>query len=199
MFFAQDDMQKYPRCMVLLQALEGATRATPRVFSAFLDACTADDQPDHTGAAARIIAENRALRLATGPRIIIHEGLIKGKSIVGPQDECGRQRFGVIEITSIWFNAFEFCTPVDRDKNSSRLTRTILHECVHWVREEANASDDINLGFKLPPAEAGKFFEDRAYGTRSVCNTDDILDALASITSVGERQISTWRNAKSTP
>src|ERR1700730_1925147 len=69
-----------------------------------------------------------------------------------------------IIITHIWFDASETCAETDRAKNAERLTRTVLHETVHWVRDAVGADEDITEGgFKGTPEEAGHFFEMKAY------------------------------------
>jgi hypothetical protein len=88
----------------------------------------------------------------------------------------------IIEITDIYFEAFEFgLASTDQVNNAARLTRTLLHELVHWVREQANALDDVDMGFKAPPMEAGQFFEQLAFGSAPLCDDANIQDAILSV------------------
>lgn len=181
-----EDMKKYPKCTALITTLEGTLKGKPKVLNAFLQACTADDQFQPLSVAEKI-AREKALRWAAGPRVDVHEGLIKATEGGQVVDACGFQPpYGsaqLILITSIWFDAFEFGSGADRDNNANRLTRTLLHELVHWVRQEARASDEILVGgaYKGHYQEAGSLFEEWAFGTRSICTPDQISDAIMSI------------------
>ena len=186
MILGEEDRKKYPNCTRLLTNLGSTVRAQPDVLKAFLDVCKADDQFKSTDQQVEAIAQ-RALRWSTPPTIEVEKGLIKavagGKSV----EACGwNNSFRtpvLIEITSFWFDAFEFGSPADRAKNTVRLTRTVLHELVHWVRNEAGASDDALDGSLFRGGhyrEAGELFEERAFGVASLCNDNELGDAILS-------------------
>ena len=64
-----------------------------------------------------------------------------------------------IIVTHIWFDAYETCGETDRAKNAERLTRTVLHEAVHWVRDAVGVDEDITEGgYKGTAEEADHFF-----------------------------------------
>jgi hypothetical protein len=106
----------------------------------------------------------------------------------GFTDTFGKTPF--IIITYVWFDAYEFGIDSEREKNATRLIRTLLHETVHWVRETIGADDQITVGgrFRGHMEEAGRYFESRAFATPSLCNDAEILDALTAIGPSGERQ-----------
>ena len=84
-------------------------------------------------------------------------------------------------VTSFWFDAFEHGFEVDPDRAGNRLARTLLHELVHWVRNEAGASDQILVGgFKGHYQEAGRVFAEIAFGTPNICTDDEIWAAILS-------------------
>jgi hypothetical protein len=186
MFMSREDLNNYPKCAKLLAALAGTVRGQPKVFNAFLDACTADDQTQ-PAKVAKTLALTKALPWGPGPRIDVTVD-IKATDSGKIVEACGYQvpfklkgRPDIIQITSAWFDAVEFGI-VDTQKNTGRLTRTLLHELVHWVRQEAGASDDVQIGgsYKGRAMEAGHYFEQNAFGTPNVCTTDNVLDALLS-------------------
>ena len=85
-----------------------------------------------------------------------------------------------IMITSFWFDRVEYGSMADLPKNEHRLTTTFLHEAVHWVREEAGAPDEIDISYKEPPKEAGRYFEELAFDISNVCTEPDIWDSMLS-------------------
>jgi hypothetical protein len=167
----------------LIATLDGSL---PRkVRDAFVEACTAPIQRNPV-AVARRIATTQALRFAAGPRISIVSGLVRRPAGGQVVEVCGFTNSFVsptiIEITDIYFEAFEFgLASTDQANNAARLTRTLLHELVHWVREQANALDDVDMGFKVPPMEAGQFFEQLAFGSAPLCDDANIQDAILSV------------------
>lgn len=193
------DMRKYPRCTQLILTLEASLRGQARVLDAFIRACTAPDQGSNADAIAR-----RALRWATNPVVLPRDNLHATEHGQVVQ-ACGYQppftgypgATDQLLITSVWFDALEFGTDFDRPTNANRLVRTVLHEAVHWVRQEAGASDDISgvsgleiVGkFRGHDEEAGHMFERWAFGSANICTPDELLNALASIGPIGERQL----------
>ncbi len=132
-------------------------------------------------AVAKRIALTQALPWAAGPRVEL-------TNIELTQGACGLTLppfNGVlthaVAAYSVFFVAFEFAgNAADQRNNASRLTTTVLHEAVHWVRQWANATmkildDDGNL------VEAGEFFERLAFGGTQGCTRHDVEDALESI------------------
>jgi Metallopeptidase toxin 3 len=160
MFLDHEDAKKYPKCMDLMMKLEVSLKHQPDVLKAFFTVCKAASQPTSAKDVERI-AREKALRYGAGPRIKVYEGVLKG--IV--QDTPGGKRTVVqacavndnvtavlrktpvvIEIISPWFDAFEFgYYPSDPRRPGRRLTITLLHELVHWVRGQTNASDDATV------------------------------------------------------
>jgi hypothetical protein len=184
MFLAQSDITKYPKCTAFLTRLEGSLKGKPKVLDAFMDACTADDQFKDVKVARKFAKS--AIQWATAPLVDVHEGLLKvpeGGEIV---DACGftdtfpgHKPF--IIVTSFWFEALEFGFEVDPDRAGNRLSRTVLHELVHWVRDAAGASDQILVGgYKGHYQEAGRVFEEAAFGTPNICTNDEIWEAILS-------------------
>ena len=180
MFMSADDITTFPRCAQLLQNLQGALRADQKTFDAWLKACTADDQRNPP-AVARGIALTRALPWATGPRVELVS------SLLNQVDACGLtlppfngRLTNAVAVVSIFFVAFEFATNAADQRNSAfRLTTTVLHELVHWVRQQANATTKILDGLDL--VEAGEFFEREAFGKTMGCTRDDVMDVMESI------------------
>ena len=176
MRMTDDDVKKYPKGAQLLKGLEKDLLKQPKILNAWLKACM-DYPKDQSEAAARGIALNQALKWGLGPTIDIRPGLIK----IPGQDAyaCGYQPpfssgRNYLWITSIWFHAYEFSlADTDRKNNAKRLTTTVLHESVHWVREHAGAFNDIDA------QDAGGVFEDLAFGEKA-CTQEAIFDALAS-------------------
>src|SRR5215211_3211403 len=186
MFMSREDLKKYPKCAKLLGALAGTLPGQAKVFNAFLDACMADDQTQSTKV-ARTMALTKALPWGPGPRIDVTVD-VRATDSGQIVEACGYQvpfklkgRPDIIQITSVWFDAVEFGV-VDTQKNAGRLTRTLLHELVHWVRQEAGASDEVQIGghYKGRTMEAGHFFEQNAFGSPNVCTSDELLDAVLS-------------------
>jgi hypothetical protein len=179
------DMKKYPKCTQLIKTLESSLKGKRRILDAFIEACTADDQNQSPIVAERI-AREQALRWATGPRVDVHEGLIRPPVAGKIVDACGfTDTFGktpFVIVTSFWFDAVEFGFDVDPDRSANRLTRTLLHELVHWVRNEANASDEILVGGALKGhyREAGEVFEEMAFGSANICTDDEVWAAILS-------------------
>jgi len=183
MIMGDADRQRFPRSARLISTLDGSL---PRkVRDAFIDACTAPIQRRPVAVAKRI-ATTQALPFAVGPRIRIVAGLVRRPEAGKVVEVCGFTNSFVsptiIEITDIYFNAFEFgLAPTDQTNNAARLTRTLLHELVHWVREQAKATDDVDMSFKQAPVEAGVFFEQLAFGNTPLCDNANIEDAILSV------------------
>jgi hypothetical protein len=198
MFFHPDDIKIYPKCAKLLQTLDATL--SKKVRDAFVSACTADDQFKPLKEAKRLA--DQALKWGSLPRVDVHEGFVRATADGQVIDACGYQPpFGtanLLIITSIWFDAHEFGTEVDRPRNAHRLTRTVLHEAVHWVRHHVGASDQILIGgaYKGSYEEAGHVFERWAFGDDNICKESELFDALASIGPDGEREMS-QRKARS--
>src|SRR5262245_12330727 len=139
MFMSQDQMETWPRCTKLLQNLETRVQADKPLLNAWLKACMSEVQRENPKVARKIALE-KALRWATGPRVQVREGLIKIPGTDAADGACGYQPAfmgpgNILLITSVWFDAYEYCvTEPDRKKNAHRLTTTVLHEAVHWVR-----------------------------------------------------------------
>jgi hypothetical protein len=185
MFLDAADMKQFPKCTQVLQHLEVTLRGRPKVLNAFLRACMADDQ-GQPPRVAEGIARSRALRWGTGPRIDVLQGTIRAPAGGQIVDACGFHNtfgnFNQLEVTSVWFDGVEFGSNADLVKNIERLTITVLHEAVHWVRQEAGATDDIRTGGKYKGGssyEAGGWFETEALGRR-VCTPDELSDAILS-------------------
>jgi len=189
MFLGPTDAKKYPKCTKFMSTIESTLKTQPKVLTAFLDACKADDQTLPAKVVEKI-ARERALRWGAGPRVEVAEGLFN--ALVGGEvhKACGfmngisnalnKKNPLFIQITSLWFDAFEF--GYDPVRAGNRLTRTLLHELVHWVRAETKASDLILVGgaYKGEYKEAGHLFEEAAYSSPNACNDDEIFDALTS-------------------
>ena len=179
------DIQKYPKSARYIQGIEGTLKGQPKIRDAFLDACMADDQFQSPKVAEKL-AKDRALRWAAGPLVDVHEGLIKPPVQGRIVDACGfTDTFGLrkpfVIITSFWFDALEFGFDLDPNRAGNRLMRTLLHELVHWVRDQAKASDEILVGgYKGHYKEAGHVFEENAYGTANICTENEIWDAILS-------------------
>jgi hypothetical protein len=145
--------------------------SAPKTWSAYLKACE-DDK-----------LARQALTWSSGPRVVVIQGMIQvpGRSTTA----CGLYpNIGavsdVIWITSVLMNAYQKCSyEGDVIKNARRVEVTLLHECVHWVRQKANNTDLIFLNDDLPGHEAGELFEQWAYG-KLFCNQDDLWDAMLS-------------------
>jgi GNAT superfamily N-acetyltransferase len=188
MFMGPTDMKKYPKTTQFIQGIEGTLKGQPKIRNAFLEACVADDQVQSVKVAEKL-AKEKALRWATGPRVDVHEGLIRPPVQGEIVDACGfTDTFGIafgrkafVIVTSYWFDALEYGFDVDPNRAGNRLMRTLLHELVHWVRNEANASDQILVGgYKGHYKEAGHVFEELAYGSTNICTDDEIWAAILS-------------------
>src|SRR5258708_24035145 len=177
------DIKAFPDCANLLRHIR--TRVTQRVLDAFFESCKADSlngvDPAHIDRIA-----HAALMWGVPPLVDVHAGELRVpvRGIIGPA--CGfTDTFGspvFIIITHIWFDAFETCGQSDRARNAERLTRTVLHEMVHWVRDAVGADEAITVGgFKGTPEEAGHFFEKKAYGTSNICTEAEIKAATATM------------------
>jgi hypothetical protein len=196
MFLDPDDVKKYPRCKVFISEIENNLKKEPNLLKVFLETCKADEQPKPASVVEKI-AREQALRYGAGPRIKVEEGLVQAVSdgVVSPA--CGwnnglgnvlnKKNKVFIEMTSLWFDALEF--GVDPVRAGNRLRRTLLHELVHWVRDMTGASDTIQVGSSLrtdgsfvrgEAVECGHLFEERAFGSRNICNDDERFDAMTS-------------------
>jgi Metallopeptidase toxin 3 len=179
-----EDMKKYPDCTKLLQHLV----ITPKVLNAFLETCKADDLRGASPARVEHVART-ALLWGGAPRVDVPAGELKvpvrGETglACGYTNALSRRDPPYVMVTHIWFDAYENCGEADRARNAARLTRTLLHEMVHWVRGEVRADDEVRPGdsYKDTAQEAGHFFEMRAYGSHNVCNDADMKDAIASM------------------
>jgi zincin-like metallopeptidase toxin 3 of polymorphic toxin system len=189
MFMDPTDAKKYPKCTKFMSTIESTLKKQPTVLKAFLDACKADDQTLPARDVEKI-ARERALRWGAGPRVTVTEGIFDAPSGGEVVKACGfmngignalnKKNPLFIQITSFWFDAFEF--GYDPARAGNRLTRTLLHELVHWVRDATKASNLILVGggYKGEYKEAGHVFEENAYGRTNICNDDEIFDALTS-------------------
>jgi hypothetical protein len=80
----------------------------------------------------------------------------------------------------IWFRAFEFPADEATRRSAERfLTTTLLHELIHWARDQNHAGDTIDDTLAVgsdppkkfgPDAEAGHVFEELAFGTSNACS-----------------------------
>jgi hypothetical protein len=189
MFLDPDDAKKYPKCKEFISKIESGLKKEPDLLKVFLETCKAEDQPTPPKVVEKI-AREQALKYGAGPRIKVDEGLVKAWSDGRVAPACGwnngigtalnKKNKVFIEMTSFWFDALEF--GVDPVRAGNRLRRTLLHELVHWVRDATRASDTIQVGgyYRGEAVECGHLFEERAYGSRNVCNDDEIFDALTS-------------------
>ncbi len=169
----------YPDCMKLFHHLKTSLRSQPKVLKAYLWACTAEIQRGDPRDTAKIAQD--ALQWGAPPRIVPVAYPIRppveGKFV----NACGFHNHllkgtNQVEIIDVWFDAYETCPDEDRVRNAHRLTTTLLHETIHWVREQANARDEITDSFgKLDFAaeEAGEAFEQLAFGAR-VCTEAEV-------------------------
>ncbi len=180
MFMSPDDIKAFPRCAKLLQSLEGTLKGNKKTFDAWLQACMADVQRQDP-ALAKKIALTKALPWAAGPRVELSANVYTLEQACGlttpPFNGIAANGFLIL---NIYFVAFEYAGAADRPANESRLTTTVLHELVHWVRQKANATMKV-LDADGNLVEAGEFFEKLAFGATQGCTPDDISDALSSI------------------
>jgi hypothetical protein len=193
MFLNHEDEKKYPKCKELMFKLEASLRHQPDVSKAFFTVCNAAQQPTPPKDVEKIARQ--ALRYGPLPRIRLYErpGFIRalgwegGKGTIGEACAWNDHITAAlhhtpveIEIISPWFDSFEFgYYPGDPTRPGQRLTITLLHELVHWVRKQTKASDDAEVPSYLP-GEAGELFERIAYGGLYPCNHDELFDALTS-------------------
>ena len=139
----KSEMQKYSECVKLIQHLETRVKGQPKVLEAFLRACTADDQPKKSKAKTVAL---QCLKWAVDPLVVVSAS---GQAVADGQavDACGFHNtlLGVnqLEIIQVWWDGYEFGSPGDRIRNAHRITTTLLHEAVHWVRDTVGASDEI--------------------------------------------------------
>jgi hypothetical protein len=181
-----NDAQKYPKTIQFLTTIERRVKLQPTVLNAFYEACEADEQNNDLKV-ARSFAE-KALRWGAEPLISVYPGMIeveKGSAACGYMNTLGVPlgKKAHIDITSFYFDAFEFGFDVDPNRAGNRLMKTVLHELVHWVRDQAQASDRVLDGghFRGRWVEAGEFFEEKAYGqSRVLCTDDEIWAAIFS-------------------
>ncbi|MBR0870714.1 hypothetical protein JQ633_10120 [Bradyrhizobium tropiciagri] len=187
MFLVPTDMQKYPKVTKFMQGIDGALKGQPKIRNAFFEACMADDQFQPTKVAEKFA--KTALTYAAQPRVDVAQGLIRPPVQGEIVDACGfTDTLGVsfgrkpyVIVTSFWFDAFEEGYDVDPTRAGNRLMRTLLHELVHWVRNEAKASDEILIGgYKGHYQEAGHVFEEWAYGSANICTESEIWNAILS-------------------
>jgi len=182
------DMQKYPKSTQFIKGIESSLKRQPKILNAFVEACTADDQFQAAKVAEKL-AKEKALRWAAGPRVGVQAGLLNVPVEGEMTEACGfTDTFGVafgrkpfVIVTSFWFDALEYGFEVDPSRAGNRLMRTLLHELVHWVRNEAKASDQILVGgYKGHYREAGHVFEEMAYGSANICTEDEVWTAILS-------------------
>jgi hypothetical protein len=177
-----EDIKKYPDGAKLLQNLI----ITPKVLNAFLAACQEDDLRGADPARVEHIART-ALRWGGEPLVDVHAGDLKVPALGDVGLACGFTdtfpgHAPYIIVTHIWFDAYENCGEADRPKNAARLTRTLLHEMVHWVRDKVGADDEVRPGgFKGTREEAGHYFEMKAYGSHNVCTDAEMKAAIDSM------------------
>jgi hypothetical protein len=173
-------IRDFPESAKLIQHIEFSLKTQPKVFDAFIKACTADDQPKTSQAKSMAL---KALKFGNPPLIVFGNGtaIANGKQVLA----CGytNQNLGLdqLEIYHLWFEAFESGSPSDKSANARRLTTTILHEMVHWVRSNAKASNDIAATSFTFPEEAGDFFERLAFGGSNNCTPAEVTDSLFSM------------------
>ena len=103
----------------------------------------------------------------------------------GGSQSCGVTRGrldpSAIEISSVRIIPLEEClTDTDRVNNETRFECTLLHEIVHFVRNEAGLNEADWDNFPDSPMEAGTQFEIWAYG-KIGCSAEEIEDAKSSM------------------
>jgi hypothetical protein len=192
-----DYVKNWPQATRFLQELDIRLRSKhKKVLKAFLDACNADIQPTPAERKQKQLTDARtialkALRWGINPFIVVHPGLIKmGTSACGLQLSHGGSRHR-LSVTDIFFDAFEFGDSNEHNNNARRLEAIVLHEAVHWVRQEAGATTEAFDG--MQSYEAGQMFERLAYGTLS-CLTHEIDAAQKSISKSGLETIAKRRH-----
>jgi len=201
MILDHNDRQTYPKCFTFMTKMEGDLQKQPDILNAYYTLCKADTQPTPDKIVVQI-AREKALRYGSGPLVKVHQGKLKGivEDVPGATQEvevCAENVYEdilrknsplVIKVINPFFDALEF--GVDPARAASRLTRFLLHELVHWVRTQTKASPRASIPGRMTldggyargeEGEAGELFEKLAYGTSSICNDNEIRDALSSI------------------
>jgi len=180
MYMSPDDIKAFPRCARLLQSLESTLKGNKKMFDAWLQACMADVQRQNP-AVAKKIALTKALPWAAGPRVELSAIVLKEQACGLTLPPFNGTLTRGILVLNIYFIAFESGgIAEDQQNNAFRLTTTVLHEAVHWVRQWANATSSV-IDDDGNPVEAGEFFEKLAFGRTRGCTRDDISDAIMSI------------------
>src|SRR5271155_4849549 len=185
MFMSKGLVKLYPECANLLQHLPTGMKSQPKVLAAYIFACTAETQRGDGKDAEKLA--RRSLVWAPPPEIIVVQYPIRPPVRGAIVSACGFENSLLpnqvhLEVIDVWFDAFETCGDSDRNKNAHRLTTTVLHETVHWVREQANAADEITDDFgtlRFAADEAGEVFEKVAFDSR-VCTLDELKAARMS-------------------
>lgn len=185
--------QHWPNATLFLRGLEARLKTRfPKVLQAFLDACMADIQISAAERRKLRIQDARtiamgALRWGFNPFIVVDEGMIKlGNSLAcGLQLSHGGSRHR-LSISDQVFDPFEYGDSQDRPDNERRLEAIVLHEAVHWVRQEAAATTEAHEG--MTTHEAGQLFEQLAYG-RLNCIGSEIAEAFKKIGPGGREKI----------
>lgn len=189
MFLRPEIERNFPQCLSLLQGLSTSLTSQPRLREAFFLVCTAELQR-RDPRNARTIAE-RGLVYGQPPSISLKRGVFEVRNAGAIQHACGfyntipgvMSRQGkaanILELTDIWFRAFEFPADQATRKAAERfLTTTTLHELIHWARDQNDAGDTIDDTLAVgtdrpkqfgPDAEAGHVFEELASGIPNVC------------------------------
>jgi hypothetical protein len=176
--------------------LEARIKRSPKVLQAFLDACLADDQLTPAERKQQGVQDAKtialaALRWGANPYIVVHPGMIKmGTSACGLQLSFGGSK-DRLSVTDIVFDAYEFGDPSQQANNARRLEGIVLHETVHWVRQEAKATVEAHEG--MTKHEAGQLFEQMAYGTLN-CYKHEIEAAEKSVGRSWQPKIATRRH-----
>ena len=158
LFLHRSDAEMYPQSAKLVSTIASCLHGMPDVEKFFFEACEADELNKATAADAKRAAR-AALQAGNRPFVDVHQGELKvpeGGKIVeacGFTDTFGKTPF--IIITYVWFDAYEFGIDSEREKNATRLIRTLLHETVHWVRETIGADDQITVGGRFQGAYGG--------------------------------------------
>jgi hypothetical protein len=185
MYLSTTHQTAFPRCTKLLHCLSASLRADTKLFDAWIGACTEDADDKKQEMKARKIALDKGLAWGTGPRVGITKGMVNAPAGV---KACGYtptftttnlQHPNLLLVTSLWFDAFEFSGPEDATKNARRFTITVLHECIHWVRNEAGLRDDL-FDDKGLLDDAGHVWEQRALSQFN-CTLDNQIGAMDSI------------------
>ena len=190
--------KNFPKCVKLLRNL--STSLQPRVRDAFFLVCTAEQQR-HTPQNAKTLAQN-GLVYGHPPRISLKRGVFEVRNAGEVQQACGfyntlpvafspNKTSNFLELTDIWFRAFEFPADQATSLAAERFLRTTtLHELIHWARDQNDAFDTIDDTLKLgndppkkfgPDAEAGHVFEELASGVSNVCTVVNLRIATKGL------------------